>query len=144
MALSLVSGCGDDSPSTGGAKADVPGSNDRGASKNAFCDALQAQVNGFAAVFPKDFSNKEQLMKYGAYLKTSNATLTDTAPPDISADVRFQVGVSNAGAESFSKGNQPTAAVTKQLRSAEYLTAAKKVSAYAKTNCGISGSPPPG
>lgn len=108
-----------------------------------FCAALRKTLNGVSAAFPKDFSNPAQLKRYGEYIKSSNATLVSKAPTEIAADVKYQARIGDALADIYARGGKPTLADTQPLRSTEHQAAAKRVSAYATSHCGITASSVP-
>ncbi|MDP9325669.1 MAG: hypothetical protein M3O87_03935 [Candidatus Dormibacteraeota bacterium] len=108
-----------------------------------FCAVIRDQLNGLDKVFPKDFTSADQLKAYGTYLEETNNKVLAAAPAEIRADVETQVRVSNTAAASYKSGVIPPAAVTAQLRTAEYKTAAANLAKYAKDKCGISPSVAP-
>ena len=111
-------------------------------SSSAFCVALRDQLTGLSAVFPRNFTDVQQIKRYGQYLKVTNAKLVQTAPPQIAADVRSQAQASNAAADYYAMGRvTPPAAVQNQLRSPQYRAAATRLAQYAATQCGIGPSP---
>ncbi len=105
-----------------------------------FCKVLKDDLNGLKTVFPTDFTNAAQLKTYGKYVKQTNGQLREAAPGELRDAVNTSTRVSDLLADSYVKGVKPSLDALKQIRSAEFQTAAKKVAAYAKDQCGISPS----
>lgn len=131
-------------PSLSSSTMGTPSTTTTTGTSSAFCAALRDQLAGLSAQFPTDFTDVQQIKRYGQYLKTTNAKLVTTAPPEIAADVRSQVQASNAVADYYVIGRlTPPAAVQNQLRSPQYRAAATRLSQFATTKCGIRPSPAP-
>ncbi|MGB9378844.1 MAG: hypothetical protein WCB04_15175 [Mycobacteriales bacterium] len=143
LAVALaVSACGG-SGTSGNADKGSSGGSTKTSGASAFCAELKTELKGYNAVFPRDFSNVDELKRYGEFVKKSNASLAKVAPAEIADDVKYQVSVSNAAADAYAKGTRPSQAVAAKFRTPEYTAAAKKVSAYASSKCGIGPSPAP-
>jgi hypothetical protein len=137
----LTAACGSSSPAATGNSptAATPTAAAPGGGGN-FCQAVRDQLNGFAAVFPKDFSSADQLKAYGAYLDETNAKLRATAPSELKDSIEVQTRVSSAQAAAYKNGVQPSRDVVAQLRTPEFQDASRKLSAYTKDKCGIDPS----
>ncbi len=144
----MAAGCGpgkhnaangnNDSTAKGGSKAT---SQPRPGGGGNFCAVVRAQLNGLKAAFPKNFTAPDQLKTYGAYLKETNAKVLAAAPTEIRSAVETQTKVSNAAADSYLAGKAaPPPDVLKQLRSPEFLAAAKQLATYGKDRCGLNPS----
>jgi hypothetical protein len=140
LAVGCGGGAGGHSTTAATKKTSASGTTSGGAGAGEFCTTVKEQIKGIAAAAPKDASSKEQLKAYGRYTKASNAKVARAAPPEIAADLRVLARVSNAVADDYITGIQPTAATLGRLHSPEFQAAAKRVSQYAKAHCGLDAS----
>jgi hypothetical protein len=122
--------------STGNSTTGGSGGGDLGA----FCAAARKQGKETLAKTPAGGESPVQLKAFGQYVKSANATLRSLAPGEIAADIRVTTRVSDTIADDYIKGREPSATVTRQLRSPDFEPAAKRAAQYMKTHCGITPS----